>query len=278
MKTGALIVQSDFTVLLDPRAERAEEAREALSLFAELVKSPEGLHTYRITPISLWNAASAGAGAGDILAALREHARYGVPKSVADEIRALVGRYGLVRIERAGPQLLLRSDDEAVLEALKQNDALRAYWEPSPKEDRNAIAVRIAARGEVKRELMRLGFPVVDLAGYRDGEPLPIALRRTRRSTGEAFALRPYQKEAVESFYRGGDAGASGVLVLPCGAGKTVIGIAALARLGQAALILTTNAASMAQWREELLDKTTLEPELIVHATTARAPVVEPQP
>jgi len=264
MKDKPLIVQSDFTVLLETRHPRADEAREKLSSFADLAKSPDGLHTYRITPLSLWNAASAGATAEGIVEALTTYAKFGVPAAVVRDIRTYVNRYGLVRIERVGKQLVLRCEDEATLRKITSYDALRSYWEPSPAEERHTIAVRLSERGAVKQELMRLGYPVVDLAGYQEGEPVGIALRDTLRRSGKPFALRDYQAEAVEAFYRGGAAtGGSGVLVLPCGAGKTVIGIGAMARLGRATLILTTNSTSVKQWRAELLDKTTLTEEEI---------------
>jgi len=258
MKDKPLIVQNDFTVLLETRHPKAEEARAELGAFAELRKSPDGLHTYAITPLSLWNAAAAGATADGIVEALTRYAKFGVPSGVVRDIRMYVGRYGLVRIEREGSQLVLRCDDAAVLEQIGAYDALRSYWEPSPA-GRHAIAVRLAERGAVKQELMKLGFPVVDAAGYEDGEPVPIRLRDALRQSGKPFALRDYQEEAVEAFYRGGSAsGGNGVVVLPCGAGKTIIGIAAMARLGRATLILTTNSTSVKQWRAELLDKTSL--------------------
>jgi len=259
MKDKPIIVQNDFTVLLESRHPKADEARAKLAAFAELRKSPDGLHTYRITPLSLWNAASSGATAADIVESLTAYAKFGVPAGVVRDIKAYVNRYGLVRIEREGKQLMLRCEDPEVLKAISAYDSLRSYWEPSPAEHRHTIAVRLTERGAVKQELMRLGYPVVDVAGYQDGEPVPIALRPTLRKSGKTFGLRDYQEEAVEAFYRGGAAaGGNGVLVLPCGAGKTVIGIGAMAKLGRATLILTTNSTSVKQWREELLDKTTL--------------------
>ncbi|TLS49938.1 DEAD/DEAH box helicase [Paenibacillus antri] len=259
MKDKPIIVQSDFTVLLETRHPKADEVRPKLSSFADLRKSPDGLHTYRITPLSLWNAASAGATAESIVETLTAYAKFGVPAAVVKDIRAYVNRYGLVRIEREGKQLMLRCDDPEVLKAISAYDSLRSYWEPSPMDHRHTIAVRLTERGSVKQELMRLGYPVVDVAGYQDGEPVPIALRPSLRASGKPFGLRDYQEEAVEAFYRGGAAaGGSGVLVLPCGAGKTVIGIGAMAKLGRATLILTTNSTSVKQWRQELLDKTTL--------------------
>ena len=257
-KQKPIIVQSDFTLLLESKHPLAEEAKEAIGGFAELRKSPDGIHTYRITPLTLWNAAAQGAEAEGIIAALERYSKFGVPTGVAKEIRQYVNRYGLVRMEREGSQLVLRCDDQAVLQQISSYDSLRKYWEPSPAGTR-AIAVRLAERGAVKQELMHLGFPVVDLAGYEEGESLSIRLRDSLKSSGRAFRLRDYQQEAIEAFYKGGSAsGGNGVLVLPCGAGKTVIGIGAMARLGKATLILTTNSTSVSQWKRELLDKTTL--------------------
>lgn len=259
MKEKPILVQSDFTLLLETNHPNAEAAREAIGAFADLTKSPEGLHTYRITPLSLWNAAASGATADEIVATLERYAKFGVPGAVVRDIRAYLERYGLVRMERVGRQLVLQCADAGVLKKIASYDSLRSYWEPSPV-DRSTIAVRLAARGAVKQELMHLGYPVVDLAGYEEGEPAPILLRETLRRSGKPFALRDYQQEAVEAFYRGGQAsGGNGVLVLPCGAGKTVIGIGTMAKLGRATLILTTNATSVKQWRAELLDKTYLD-------------------
>jgi DNA excision repair protein ERCC-3 len=258
MKDKPLIAQSDFTLLLETNHPSAEAARVAISVFADLRKSPNGIHTYRITPLSLWNAAASGATAEEIVSTLERFAKFGVPGSVLKDIRTYVNRYGLVRIEREGKQLLLRCDDAEIMKQISSYNSLRAYWEPSPS-DRASIAVRLTERGTVKQELMHLGFPVVDLAGYEEGECVPIVLRDTLKRSGKPFELRDYQEEAIEAFYRGGSAtGGSGVLVLPCGAGKTVIGIGAMARLGRATLILTTNSTSVKQWRTELLDKTTL--------------------
>lgn len=263
MQAKPLIVQQDLTLLLAAEEAGAEEARRSIAEFAELVKSPNGLHTYRISPLSLWNAAASGLSAGAILQTLERFAKYGVPSSVVREVRTVMQRYGLVRMEREGKQLLLRCDDEEVLKKIASYDSLRRYWEPNPRTS-FALAVRLAERGAVKQELMRLGFPVVDTAGYEEGEAAPIALRRRTRDAGKPFALRDYQQEAVEAFYRGGTAaGGNGVLVLPCGAGKTVVGIGVMAKLGQATLILTTNSTSVQQWRSELLDKTTLTEEEI---------------
>lgn len=262
MKSKPLIVQSDFTILLESMHPLAEEARAAISVFADLAKSPEGLHTYRITPLSLWNAAALDKSAQQIIEQLQGYAKFGVPGNVVRDIRTYVNRYGLVRIEREGSQLVLRCDEPDILKKISAYDSLRSMWEPSPRHNRDSIALRLAERGSVKQELMRLGFPVVDVAGYEEGEPVPIDLRATLAQSGVPFVLRDYQKAAIDAFYRGGSvSGGNGVLVLPCGAGKTVIGIGAMARLGKATLILTTNSTSVKQWRAELLDKTTLQPE-----------------
>lgn len=262
LKSKPLIVQSDFTLLLEAAHPKADEARERIGVFAELRKSPEGIHTYRISPLSLWNAASAGATADSILSVLETYSKFGVPASVVRDIRRYVNRYGLIRLEREGSQIVLRCDDEEALRQISAYDSLRKYWEPSPRSGPRSIAVRLSERGAVKQELMRLGFPIIDVAGYEEGEAVPIQLRDALKHSGKPFGLRDYQREAVEAFYKGGSAdGGNGVLVLPCGAGKTVIGIGAMARLERATLILTTNSTSVKQWKAELLDKTTLTEE-----------------
>ncbi|WP_199617799.1 DNA repair helicase XPB [Paenibacillus alkalitolerans] len=259
MNNKPLIVQGDCTVLLETDHPLTEEARTALSGFADLWKSPDHLHTYRITPLSLWNAAASGLTANSIVGQLEAYARFGVPKKVCDEITSFVNRYGLIRMVQKGERLMLQCEDDDVLRRLESYSSLRPHFESF--RETGALGIRLADRGHVKQELLKLGYPVEDIAGYVTGESIPIRLRTTSAS-GKPFRLRDYQERAVEAFYRGGSAsGGNGVLVLPCGAGKTVIGIAAMAKLNCATLILTTNSTSVRQWKEELLDKTELSPE-----------------
>jgi DNA excision repair protein ERCC-3 len=259
MTDKPLIVQGDSTVLLETDHPLAEEARMALSGFADLWKSPEHLHTYRITPLSLWNAAASGQTAGDIIRELTAFAKFGVPKKVSDSITSFVNRYGFLRLVQDGEKLMLQCEDDSVLQRLESYSSLRRHFEATRSP--GLIEVKLSERGFVKQELLKLGYPVEDAAGYITGDTVAIRLRSHCRS-GKAFELRDYQKLAVDAFYRDGAAtGGNGVLVLPCGAGKTVIGIAAMAKLNSATLILTTNSTSVRQWRDELLDKTELTEE-----------------
>ncbi len=257
---GALVVQADCTVLLDERHPDAHEAREQLSRFADLVKRPGDLHTYQISPMSVWNAASSGMAAEAMTDCLLRYSRYDVPGSLLDRIRQLTDRYGKARLIPWQDGLALVSDDPSIAEELSGLCIGAAITDPALG-DGQGWRVEAERRGELKRELIRRGIPVLDMAGYHQGEALRIALRE-RTKSGRPFAPRDYQEQAAELFYRDGTAhGGNGVLVLPCGAGKTIVGICALARLSCAALILTSNVTSVKQWRNELLDKTTLTEE-----------------
>jgi len=244
--TGPLIVQSDRTVLLEVAHEQAEDARHDLSVFAELERAPEHVHTYRITRLGLWNARAAGHTADDMLATLEKYSKFPVPQSVSVDIAETVARYGRIVIERDGDQLLLRGTDSSVLSevtrAKKVGELLgvkRAddLWELLPW-----------ARGEVKQQLVKLGWPAEDHAGYTPGTPHAIDLDESD------WHLRDYQQKAIDNFFEGG----SGVVVLPCGAGKTLVGAGAMAAAGTTTLILVTNTVSARQWRDELLKRTSL--------------------
>jgi len=262
---NALIVQSDCSVLLEVRAPRADEARAALAPFAELVKSPEHVHTYRLTPLSIWNARAAGLAAEQMVEALREHARYVVPPNVEQEILDLAGRYGRVVIARDGDALRCRCLDQVTAERLARDREAGRYL--TDRIDATTFRVDPAARGVLKQALVGAGYPAEDLAGYVAGEPLELSLRE-RAASGAAFVVRDYQRQAAEAFYlAGSERGGSGVVVLPCGAGKTVVGLAAMAMVGQTTLVLATSLTSVKQWRRELLDKTTLTPEDIAEYT-----------
>ncbi|MGQ0551911.1 MAG: DNA repair helicase XPB [Planctomycetota bacterium] len=252
-----LTVQGDRTILAEVHAEGFAEARDMLALFAELEKSPEHVHTYRLTPLSIWNAAAAGLSAERIIRFLNETSRYPVPPNVERDIEENIRRFGLLRLERRGEKLLLTSTDGKLLTLIARDAGLKRFFlRNGPESD--GLIVPDALRGEVKQALIRIGYPVEDLAGYTAGAALSFGLLPLTRA-GAPFALRPYQVEAAETFYAAGTAkGGSGVVVLPCGAGKTVIGIACMHRLQTQALILTTNTIAVRQWRSELLDKTTL--------------------
>jgi DNA excision repair protein ERCC-3 len=252
--TRSLIVQSDLSILVETNHPEFEAVRGTISRFADLIKSPEHLHTYRITPLSLWNSSAAGMQFEEMSEFLQRNAKFGVPPTVLSSIRKYVKRYGILRMENVGNELYLVSDDTVVLKEISAYDSLKRYLEDTRGE--RAIAISPISRGVLKQELIKLGYPVEDLAAYRSGEFLPIQLRN--EGTMEApFQLRDYQKHAVDAFNRVGEGG-SGVLVLPCGAGKTVVGIAAMARCNCATLILTTNVTSVKQWKREILSKTGL--------------------
>ncbi len=262
---NALIVQSDNTVLLEVHSPRAEAAREALAPFAELVKSPEHVHTYRLTPLSVWNARSAGLSGAAMIAALREHAKYPVPDNVITEVDELAGRYGRVVLTQEGDSLVCTCLDRTTAERLSRDKVAGPFL--VDRLDATHFRVSPAVRGVLKQALVAAGFPAEDLAGYVSGDPLEIALRGACLC-GAAFEVRDYQREAADTFYlAGSERGGSGVIVLPCGAGKTIVGMAAMAAVGQTTLVLTTSLTSVKQWRRELLDKTTLASESIAEYT-----------
>ena len=256
-----LVVQSDRTVLLEVQNDFYEAARDALARFAELEKSPEYLHTYRITPLSLWNAAAAGLTAPEILAALEAYAKYDIPGNVRTEIIEQVGRYGRIRLFRQDADLLLHSDDAALIAEIARHKTIAPFIKSQP--DAHTLLADLGHRGRLKQALLGVGYPAQDEAGYTEGRPLEIALRNPALS-GEPFVLREYQQASVQVFHAGGAAsGGSGVIVLPCGAGKTMVGIGAIAALQTATLILTPSTVAARQWIDELLDKTSLTPEQI---------------
>lgn len=261
--TGACITRNDRTILLECAHPGYEEARAVLAGFAELVKSPPVYHTYRITPLSLWNAAAGGQEAAEVNNKLRRLSRWGIPSGLENEIELLMSRYGRLqlRMHESDPQLVtLFADQAELLDELEGSQLVKELGlcrtglvqSDCPK----------ANRGLLKQELTRLGYPVLDYAGYRDGEELKLAWTEEAGgeagSTGEAFGLRDYQKDAVRQFQGIGGIGGSGVVVLPCGAGKTVVGIAVLEQLQCETLILTSSTTSVEQWRRELLQRTTL--------------------
>jgi DNA excision repair protein ERCC-3 len=250
-----LIVQSDATVLLEVASPKAGDARGALARFAELEKSPEHVHTYRITPLSLWNAASAGVSDDDVAATLTDYAKYPVPESVLVDVRDQMGRYGRLRLVRDfdSGALALTSAEPALLAEIAHDRQVAALL--GERLDGNRFAVRLGDRGTLKQALLRLGWPAADEAGYDEGADLDVELRA---------ALRTYQVDAVAAWWADGSAaGGNGVLVLPCGAGKTVIGMAAMAQSGASTLIVATSILAARQWISELRDKTDLPADAI---------------
>lgn len=256
-----LIVQGDHTVLVEVDSPRYEEARDQLARFAELVKSPEHVHTYRITPLSIWNASAAGLSAQQIASALNEYAKYDVPGHVLTEIHDYAGRFGRLKLRQDGDTLLLEAADAPLAELIWRSEEARKYIESRD----GALSFHILPlhRGRLKQALVKIGWPIEDLAGYVDGEALDVSLRDVT-GNGLPFSLRPYQWEAVNVFYAGGEAtGGSGVITLPCGAGKTVVGMGVMARISTSTLILVTNTTAVSQWIREILDKTNLRPDQV---------------
>ncbi len=261
--TNPLIVQADRTLLLDTRHPRAAEARAAIAPFAELEKSPAAMHTYRVTPLSLWSAAAAGLAADTIVARIASFARNPLPPELAAELRELAGRWGRLQLVGHPEALWLTADSPALLEALLTDPSITQLLAPggSPGEP---LAVAPAARGPLKQALAALGWPVEDLAGYAEGEAFAIGLRE------QTTQVRDYQRAAAAAFYEAGTArGGSGVVVLPPGAGKTLVGLVAIALVGQSTLVLTTNRTSVNQWRREILARTDARPEQVAEYTGA---------
>ncbi|WP_053960194.1 DNA repair helicase XPB [Sulfobacillus thermosulfidooxidans] len=255
-----LIVQSDRTLLLEVNNPLFEEARDSLVGFAELVKSPEHVHTYRITSLSLWNAVASGLTPEDMLARLTRYAQYPVPTEVQQFIEDQGRRYGKLRLEVApdGHGLWLTSDDSLLLTQINHHKNVEPFL---GEELKPGYRIDPAHRGLLKQALAKAGWPADDRAGYTPGSPLAFSLRNQDRR-GQPFRLRPYQIAAVQSFWGDGavDRG-NGVIVLPCGAGKTLVGLGVMEKVQAHTLILTTSVASLHQWRDELLDKTSLNPD-----------------
>ena len=285
-----LIVQSDLSLLLDVHDPSFEAGRAAIGAFAALEKSPEHLHTYRISALSLWNAASAGLTPDDVQAALERYSRYDVPRDVSFIVSDTMARFGRLVLKEipaeAGPiptasdgspapssalsdRLLLSCADADAERELASSKKLQKWLLPVE----GGFEVRLTERGTVKRELLKLGWPVKDEAPLAPGDPLEIKLRASRASGGD-FGLRGYQLDALGAFIGGGLPGSGyGVVVMPCGAGKTIVGMAALAAIGRKTLIVTTNIAAVHQWMDELADKTELPEDAIGEYTGAEKTV-----
>jgi len=256
---GPLIVQSDKTLLLEVDHPRAEEARRAIAPFAELERAPEHMHTYRVTPLGLWNARAAGHDAEQVVNALITHSRYAVPHALLVDIAETMDRYGrltLLKDEEHG--LVLRTTDRPVLEEVLRHKKIKPLVGARIDDDR--VVVHPSERGHLKQELLKVGWPAEDEAGYVDGEAHAIDLAQ------DGWSLRPYQQQAVDGFWHGG----SGVVVLPCGAGKTLVGAGAMAQAKATTLILVTNTVSARQWRDELLKRTSLTEDEIGEYSGAR--------
>ncbi|HQH07895.1 MAG TPA: DEAD/DEAH box helicase [Phycicoccus sp.] len=244
---GPLIVQSDKTLLLEVDHPQAEVARRAIAPFAELERAPEHVHTYRVTPLGLWNARAAGHDAEQVVDALVTHSRYAVPHALLVDVAETMARYGRLTLTKdANSRLVLRTTDPAVLAEVLRHKRIAPLI--GDRVDADTVLVHPSERGHLKQELLKVGWPAEDEAGYVDGEAHPITLDTN------GWDLRPYQQQAVDGFWHGG----SGVVVLPCGAGKTLVGAGAMARSSTTTLILVTNTVSARQWKDELLRRTSL--------------------
>ena len=259
MTDGPLIVQSDKTLLLDTDHALSDECRKAIAPFAELERAPEHMHTYRLTNLGLWNARAAGHDAEQVIDVLIRFSRYAVPHALLVDIADTMARYGRLRLESHPVHgLILITADVAVLEEVLKSKKIIPLV--GSRIDRETIAVHPSERGHIKQVLLRLGWPAEDFAGYVDGEAHPISLVESE------WKLREYQKHAAEGFWHGG----SGVVVLPCGAGKTMVGAAAMAHAQATTLILVTNTVAARQWRDELIKRTSLTAEEIGEYSGAR--------
>ncbi|MEY5146492.1 MAG: hypothetical protein RL224_806 [Actinomycetota bacterium] len=261
--SGPLIVQSDRTVLLETDHSAAEQARHELAIFAELERAPEHIHTYRITRLGLWNARAAGHDSDFIIGSLTRWSKYPLPETVVSEIRSTIDRFGKLVISRDEQGLLLQSQNQAILTEVTTNPKIAELLEGKSGD---GFRVRDWARGQLKQQLLKLGWPAEDNAGFTPGTPHAIELKQN------GWQIRDYQSKAVEKFAAGG----SGVVVLPCGAGKTLVGAAAMAHFDTNTLILVTNTVAARQWREELLKRTDLDEQDVAEysgSTKQLAPV-----
>lgn len=248
---GPLIVQSDKTCLLEISHPQADAARAALSPFAEIEKAPEHVHTYRITPLALWNARAAGFDAEQVVDVLETYSKFPVPQSLLVDTAETMSRYGRLRLQNHPTQgLILETTERTVLEEVSRHRTIAGML--GARIDDDTFSVPPSERGRLKQELLKVGWPVEDLAGYVDGEAHPISLS----TENVDWQLRDYQRYATESFWEGG----SGIVVLPCGAGKTMVGAATMAKAQATTLILVTSTIAGRQWRDELIRRTSLQP------------------
>ncbi|MFO0802767.1 MAG: DNA repair helicase XPB [Gemmataceae bacterium] len=264
--TNPFIVQSDRSILVEVDNPKYAEARDALAPFAELEKSPEHIHTYRVSNLSLWNAAAAGITADEMLAVLEKYTKFPIPANIPTDLAETVAKYGRVKLERIdATKLKLVCADKPLLVELSRQKKLKDYL--GEQLDETSFAIEPAFRGVLKQALITLGYPAEDLAGYTEGAALPIELRETT-AAGLPFHVRDYQRESASVFHAGGDVrGGSGVIVLPCGAGKTVVGIVAMSLLQKNTLVLTTSITAVKQWVREIIDKSSLTADQVKEYT-----------
>lgn len=248
-RKNPLIVQGDSTILLEVLNPVFEEARDSLLRYANLEKSPEYIHTYRLTPVSLWNAASSGMNGSDIIGELKRFAKYEIPPNIFIQINEWLSRYGKLRLLRTDSHLMLKADDPDLFLEITRNKWIKKYIYKVVS-DTSALLLEWS-RGQVKKECIDLGYPVVDMAGYSHGDPCGFDIK-------DRISFREYQIDSISVFMNYEKTGGSGVIVLPCGAGKTVVGMGIMEKVGETVLVLVTNVTAAHQWKRELIDKTTL--------------------
>jgi len=261
-----MIIQSDKTILLEVNNEKFEDARDFLATFTQLIKSPEHVYTYKLSNISLYNAIAKGVKKEDIRVGLEKYTKFDIPHIIMNEIDQAFYRYGLITLHKYESGYILKFRKADVLLEISQYKPLKEFIKEIFKQ---SIVIHSSSRGRVKQILLELGYPVEDLAGYKKGENFSISLR-AKTLEGDNFSLRKYQKEAINSFYRKGDIrGGNGVIVLPCGAGKTVVAMGIMASIKERTIILTTSTVAVKQWIRELLDKTDISKEDIGEYTAS---------
>ncbi|NBF39730.1 MAG: DEAD/DEAH box helicase family protein [Spirochaetes bacterium] len=265
MSGQPVIVQGDSTLLLDVHDPGFEAARNAIGAFAELEKSPEHIHTYRMSPLSLWNAASAGWDADDVVGVLDTYSRYPVPDHIGENIRDLISRFGklVLRAYEDGTELFLDIEEESIRAELAANKRVQGMLRSAEVDGRQGFILSLYDRGTLKQELTRIGYPVKDEAPLTEGDHLEVKLRE-QTADGYDFTVRDYQREAAGAFYGDGRPGTGfGTVVMPCGAGKTIVGMKVMELAATQTLILTTNVAATHQWMDELIDKTELSRDVV---------------
>ncbi len=262
-----IIIQADGSLLLEVNSDDFEDIRQYLLNFAELIKSPEHIHTYRITNVSLWNAATFKFSPDDIIEFLKKYSAYDVPKNIAYQIKDTISKYGRIKIIKENNRYYLESEDTDIIKEVRSYKSIENYliFEDSDEEiNYNRIEIDGLYRGHIKLALIYYGYPVEDLGGYKDGTPLPFSFRKKTLTQGLDFDLRYYQKSAVDVFHANGAVyGGAGVVTLPCGSGKTVVGIGVMEKVQMHTLIITTGVTACKQWRDEIIDKTDIPADMV---------------
>lgn len=263
MSEKSIIVQSDYTILLETNSPEFETIRDELSLFTELIKSPEFIYTYKISNISLWNAASMGMTFENISETLTKYSKYDIPKNVSVEIKMQLNRFGQIEFHKKDKdEISIDVKNDIIFRELANHPKLRKF--SLQITEKNKFTANIIFRGDLKLIMTKLGYPVTDLAGYENGEFLDINTVEKTNFKNLNFTIRDYQLNGIDIFYaNGSNFGGSGVIVLPCGAGKTIVGIGIISKLKTETLIISTNITAIRQWKSELIDKTNINPELI---------------